>query len=59
MKGEIIGGWRKLHDDELNKLHALLDVIRMFKAGMMKWARYVACLGEKRNPYRILVRKTE
>jgi hypothetical protein len=31
----------------------------MFKAGMMKWTGYVACLEEKRNAYRILVRKTE
>jgi hypothetical protein len=37
----------------------LSDVIRMFKVGMMKWAGYVACLGEKRNAYRILVRKAE
>jgi hypothetical protein len=28
-RDEIIGGWRKLHDDELHNLYSSLNIIRM------------------------------
>jgi hypothetical protein len=36
---EIIGGWRKLHNEELHNVHFLLNIIRTIK--LMKWAGHV------------------
>jgi hypothetical protein len=33
------------------------SIIRMIKPRRMRWAGYVALMGEKRNAYRILVGK--
>jgi hypothetical protein len=35
------------------------NIIRMMKSVKMRWPWYVACIGEKRNAYRFLVRKPE
>jgi hypothetical protein len=35
------------------------SLIRMIKSRRMRWAGHVARMGEKRNAYRILVRKPE
>jgi hypothetical protein len=48
-KDEIIGGWRKLHNEELHNLYCLPNIIRMIKSRRMKWARHVAHMGGKRN----------
>jgi hypothetical protein len=55
---EIIGGWRKLHNEELHNLYSLPNLIRMIKLGRVIWARYVARMGKK-NAYRVLVGKPE
>jgi hypothetical protein len=44
-RDEVIGGWRKLHNEELHNLYCSPG--------------YVARMGEKRNAYRILVGKPE
>jgi hypothetical protein len=56
---EVIGGWRKLHNEELHNLYCSSSIIRMIKARRMRWAGHVARMGEKRNRYRILVGKPE
>jgi hypothetical protein len=58
-RDELKGGWRKLHDDELHNLYSSPSMIRMMKSRRMRWAGYVARMGEKRNAYMILVRKPE
>jgi hypothetical protein len=58
-RNEIIGGWRKLHNEELHNLYFSPSIIRMIKSGRMRWAGHVARMGLKRNSYRILVRKLE
>jgi hypothetical protein len=35
------------------------NIIRMMKLGRMRWADHVACMGEMRNAYRVLVGKPE
>jgi hypothetical protein len=55
----VIGGWRKLHNEELHNLYTSPSIIRMIKSRRLRWAGYVAGLGEKRNTYRILVVKPE
>jgi hypothetical protein len=55
---EVMGGWRRLHDEELHNLCFSLH-IRMIKSMMMKWEGYVVRMGEMRNAYEILVGKRE
>jgi hypothetical protein len=52
-------GWRKLHNEELHNLYSFPSIIRIIKSRRMRWAGYVARMGEKRNAYRILVVKPE
>jgi hypothetical protein len=47
-RDEVIGGWRKLHNEELHNLHCLPSIIRIIKSRRMKWAGHVARMGEKR-----------
>jgi hypothetical protein len=57
-RDEIIAGWRKLHN-ELHNLYSLPNIIRMIKSRRMRQAGHVACMGEKRNAYRVLVGNVE
>jgi hypothetical protein len=57
-RDEVTGGWRKLHNEELHDLYSLPSVIRI-RSSKMGWAGHVAQMREKRNPYRLLVRKSE
>jgi hypothetical protein len=56
---EVIGGWRKLHNEELHNVYDSSIIIRMMKSRRMGWTGHVARMGEKRNSYRILVGKPE
>jgi hypothetical protein len=58
-RDDMVGGWRKLHNEKLHNLYSPPNIIRMIKSRMMKWAGHVPCMGEKRNAYRILVGKPE
>jgi hypothetical protein len=58
-KDEIIGGRRKLHNEELHSLCNLPNIIRIIKSKRMRWAVYVTRMGDKRDAYKILVRKPE
>jgi hypothetical protein len=55
----VIGGWRKLHNEELHNLYCSPSIIRMIKSRRMRWAGHVAGMGEKRNAYRVLMGKPE
>jgi hypothetical protein len=55
----VTGGWRKLHNEELHNLYSSPSIIRIIKSRRMRWAGHVARMGEKRNVYRLLVRKSE
>jgi hypothetical protein len=37
-RDEVTGGWRKLHNEELNKLYSSPNIIRMIKSRKMRWA---------------------
>jgi hypothetical protein len=58
-RDEVTGRWRKLHNEELRDMHASSSIIRRFKSKRMRWAGHVARMGEKKNVYRLLVRKPE
>jgi hypothetical protein len=55
----LTGGWRKLHGEELSDLYTSPNIIRIIKPRRMRWAGHVARMGQKRNVYRLLVRKPE
>jgi hypothetical protein len=52
-RDEVTGGWRKLHNEELQDLYSSPSIIRMIRSRRMRWAGHVARMGEKRNAYRI------
>jgi hypothetical protein len=44
---EVIGGWRKLHNERLHNLYSSPSIIRMIKSRRMRWAAYVARMGRR------------
>jgi hypothetical protein len=55
----VCGEWRKLHNEELNDLYSLPNIVRVVKSRRMKWAGHVARMGEDRDVHRVLVGKPE
>jgi hypothetical protein len=47
--------WRKLDNEELNDLYSLPNLVRVIKSRRMRWAGYVARMGEGRVVCRGLV----
>jgi hypothetical protein len=41
-RDEVTGEWRKLHNDELNYLYSLPNIVRVVKSRRMRWAGHVA-----------------
>jgi hypothetical protein len=58
-RDEVTGGWRKLHNEELHGLYSSPSIVRVIKARRMRWAEHVACMGEVRGAYNILVGRPE
>ena len=58
-RDEVTGKWRRLHNDELNDLYCSPNIVRVIKSRRMRWAGHVACMGEERVVYRVLVGKPE
>ena len=58
-RDEVTGEWRRLHNEELNDLYSSPNIVRMIKSRRMRWAGHVACMGEERGVYRVLVGKPE
>jgi hypothetical protein len=53
------GEWRRLHNGQLHNFYSSPDIIRQIKSRRMRWAGNVACMGEGRNVYRVLMGKPE
>jgi hypothetical protein len=58
-RDEVTGEWRRRHNEELNDLYSSPNSIRLIKSRKMRWAVHVACMGEGRVVYRVLVGKPE
>jgi hypothetical protein len=56
---EMMGEWRKLHNEQLHDLYSPQSIIRIIKLRRKRWAGQVARMGEKRNAYRLLVGEPE
>ena len=58
-RDELTGEWRKHHNEELNDLYSLPNIVRVVKSRRMRWAGHVARMGEDRGVLRVLVGKPE
>jgi len=58
-RDELIGEWRKLHNEELNDLYSTPNIDRVINSRRMRLAGHVARMGESRGVYRIFVGKPE
>ena len=55
----VTADWRKIHKEELNDLYSSPNILRMIRSRRMRWAGHVACIGERKVVYRVLVGKLE
>jgi hypothetical protein len=46
-RDEMVGGWIKLHNEELHKLYSSPYIIRVIKSRRMRWARHVTRMGKR------------
>jgi hypothetical protein len=58
-RDEVTGEWRKLHNEELNDLYSLPNIVRVVKSRRMRWAGHVARNWKDRGVHRVLVGKPE
>ncbi|KAJ4433310.1 hypothetical protein ANN_15569 [Periplaneta americana] len=58
-RDEVIGEWRNLHNAELHALYSSPNLMRNIKSRRLRWAGHVACIGESRNAYRVLIGRPE
>jgi hypothetical protein len=50
---------KKLHNEELNDLYSLPNIVRVVKSRRMRWAGHVVRMGEERGVHRVLKWKPE
>jgi hypothetical protein len=43
-RGGVVGGWRKLHNEDLSNLYSSVSVIRLNKSRRLRWEEQVACM---------------
>jgi hypothetical protein len=56
---EIVGGWRKLHIEDLHNLYFSPNIIRVIKSRRMRWAGHVVRIRKERSTYEFLAGKAE
>jgi len=58
-RDEVKGEWRRMHNGELNDLYSSSNIVQVIKSRRMRWAGHVACMGEERRVYRVMLGKPE
>jgi hypothetical protein len=49
MWDKVIGGWTKLHNEELHSLCSSPNIIRLSKSRRMRWAGHALYMGDTRK----------
>jgi hypothetical protein len=44
----VTGKWRKLHNEELNDLYSLPNIVRVVKSRRMRWTGHMSWIGVER-----------
>jgi hypothetical protein len=50
---EVVGSWRKLHNEELHNFYASPNIITVIKSWRMRWAGHVRRKREMKNAYKV------
>jgi hypothetical protein len=58
-RDEVTGKWRRIHNKELYALYSSPNTTGVIKSMRLIWAGHVARMEERRDAYRVLVRKPE
>jgi len=58
-RDEVMGEWRRLHNEELNDLYSSPNIVQVIKLRRMRWAGHVARMGEEMEVYKVLLGKPE
>jgi hypothetical protein len=58
-RDEVRGEWRRIYNKQLIVLYFSPNIIRVIKARILRWSGHVACVGGRRDAYKILVGKPE
>ena len=48
-KDDVMGEWRRSHNEELNDLYPSPNIVRVIKSRRMSWAGHVARMGEDKG----------
>jgi len=56
---EMVGGWRRLHNEELHNLQVSPNIVKVIKSRRMRWAGLITHMRQMRNAYTILVANPE
>ena len=54
---DVTGEWGRLHNEELYDLYSWPNIIRVTKSRIMRWSGLVARMEDRRDAYRVSVRK--
>jgi hypothetical protein len=52
-RDEVTRKWKKLHNEDLSDLYCSPNIVRMIKWRRIRWAGYVARMGDRRNVYKV------
>jgi hypothetical protein len=61
---EVVGGWRRLHNEELHNLYTSLNIVKAIKSMRVRWVGHVGCgsvdwvhLTQEKNQWQALMNK--
>jgi len=57
-RDEVTGDWRRTHNEKLHDMYFSPDIMSIFSR-RMRWAGYVARMGDRRGAYIVLVERPE